>query len=185
MRHRLKYVGWAVASIVAVLLVCEALRPHERTVDVSNLTWSRTISIERWTTVEKRTWRRYLIPSRGRITDTRYELYGWEEDEDGDECPVYEWRYYYEIEEWRYARDVTTCGTFETEPYWGDVVLSGPTGDYEVGKERESGRREQFRVTDTDGTVYTASRELWDSLRIGDRRILTVHFDKHLTDDRR
>ena len=75
-------------------------------------------------------------------------------------------------------------GTWETEPYWGEVVLSGPTGDYDVGKERESGRSEEYRVTDADGTVYTASRELWDSLRVGDRRILTVHFGGWLEDNR-
>ena len=193
-----KRVGAVVISVAVALLLVEMIRPHERTISVSGLTWSRTVDIERWTTVEERTWYRLSIPSSGRFTHRRYEfhytdrvLVGYTAESDVGGVPiytyidVYDYRYYYDIEEWKHARDVTTHGTWETEPYWGEVVLSGPTGDYDVGKERESGRSEEYRVTDADGKVYTASRDLWDSLRIGDKRILIVHFDGRLTDERR
>lgn len=192
-----KRIGAVVISVAVALLLIDVFRPHERSINVTNLTWSRRISVDSWTTDDGSSWSRWSVPSNGRITRRSYEYHysetvitGYVTNEDGSgtpiyaSVPVYDYRYYYEYEDWRHARDVVTCGTYEVEPYWGDVNLSGPTGPYDTGKERESGRSEQFRVTDSDGTVYTASRELWDSLRVGDRRILTVHFGGWLEDNR-
>jgi hypothetical protein len=82
--------------------------------------------------------------------------------------PIYDTKYYFEIERWVHERDVTTSGEGR-EPYWGDVELSGPSGEHGTGEEREGDRTGEYGVTDTDGSHYLADEDFWNSLEVGQK----------------
>lgn len=96
------------------------------------------------------------------------------------DIPVYDTKYYYEIERWVPTREVTTSGT-DHDPQWGDVTLSPATGEHGTGEEREGGRSGTYGVTDTDGNRYTADKDLWDSLDKGQKVTVMVDSDQHIT----
>lgn len=90
--------------------------------------------------------------------------------------PVYDIKYYYEIERWQHSRDVTTSGE-DQQPYWGDPELSEATGEHGIGEEKEDGRSEEYGVTCEDGKRYTADEELWSRLERGGEFTVLVHLD--------
>lgn len=77
------------------------------------------------------------------------------------DVPVYQTKYYYEIDKWIYKRSVTTKGN-DKNPYWGEVLLEH--------NEREGKHNEQYSVS---GKVkdkvktYNCSKELWNQLNLG------------------
>ncbi len=83
------------------------------------------------------------------------------------DVPIYDTKYYYEIERWVHTRDVTTKGT-DHNPKWGEVVLSGATGDHGTGAEREGNRSESYGVIDSDGKRYTTDEYYWTDLSEGE-----------------
>lgn len=89
--------------------------------------------------------------------------------------PVYDMKYYYEIERWKHSRDIPTSGN-DQNPYWGEVVLSGATGDHGTGEEREDGRTEEYGVTCEDGQRYVVmDEEFWHRLEKGGEFTVIVH----------
>lgn len=96
------------------------------------------------------------------------------------DVPVFDTKYYYEIERWVDSREVTTEGD-DHEPYWGDVELSGATGDHGTGEEREGDRSGVYGVFDSDGNHYTADKDFWDTLVEGDDIKVKVDSNGHIT----
>lgn len=75
--------------------------------------------------------------------------------------PVYDTKYFYEIDRYVYSRSAVTSGT--GKPYWSDLNLTE--------KEREAGRSEMYRILfeDSDGThAVEVPFEYWNSVAIGD-----------------
>ena len=63
------------------------------------------------------------------------------------DVPVYDTKYYYEIDKWVAERSIATKGT-DKEPYWGKEPLSGSTIP-KIGDERVSSRSEQYYIVGT------------------------------------
>ncbi len=95
------------------------------------------------------------------------------------EVPVYDTKYYYEIERWVHERDVTTNGD-DHDPVWGEVELADATGAHGTGKEREGERSGTYGVTDTDGNRYTADEDYWNRLEQGQKVTVLVDGDGHI-----
>lgn len=93
------------------------------------------------------------------------------------DVPIYNTKYYYQIERWVHVRDVTTSGD-DHEPEWGEVELSGPTGEYGTGEEREGERTGTYGVTDTKGKRYTADEDFWTTLELGQKIEVVVDGDR-------
>ncbi len=81
--------------------------------------------------------------------------------------PVYDTKYYYDIDKWFYERSVNSSGSSDKdpEPYWPTVILKE--------KERTSSKYENFFVSafdvkDKDMTVkkYNISRDLWETVEV-------------------
>lgn len=96
------------------------------------------------------------------------------------DIPVYDTKYYYQIERWVHERDVTSSGS-DHDPQWGEVKLSGPTGDHGTGEEREGERTGTYGVTDSKGNRYTADEDYWSSLELGQEVTVMVDGDGHIT----
>lgn len=96
------------------------------------------------------------------------------------DIPIYDTKYYYEIERYVYVRDVTTNGADHT-PVWGDTDLSPATGEHGTGEEREGTRSGVYGVTDSDGNHYTADLDYWMTLEEGQEITVMVDSDNHIT----
>ena len=94
--------------------------------------------------------------------------------------PIYDTKYYYEVERWVHERDVVTQGT-DHDPQWGKVELSEATGDNGVGQEREGSRSATYGVTTSDGKRYTADEDFWLSLEEGQSIRVMIDADGHMT----
>lgn len=94
--------------------------------------------------------------------------------------PIYNTKYYYEIERWIKNREVTTSGT-DHDPTWGDVTLSPATGDNGTGEEREGSRHGTYGVTDSDGNHYTADLDFWQTLEEGQKVKAKIDSNGHMT----
>ena len=89
--------------------------------------------------------------------------------------PVYDTRYYYQIERWTYDRTLSASGG-DSEPYWPEVTLASEN-------ERENGRHEQYTVRCEDKKEsYTADvpLEKWQTFRVGDQVKLTISSSGHV-----
>lgn len=96
------------------------------------------------------------------------------------DVPVYDTKYYYDIERWVSGREVTTSGS-DHEPTWGEVVLSAATGEYGTGAEREGARSGSYGVTDSEGTRYTADLDFWTTLSEGQELTVMVDNSGHIS----
>lgn len=96
------------------------------------------------------------------------------------DIPVYDTKYYYDIERWVKTREVTTEGT-DHDPQWGTTVLSAATGDYGTGEEREGEKHGEYGVTDSEGTRYTADLDFWQTLKKGKKLKVMVDSNNHIT----
>lgn len=76
--------------------------------------------------------------------------------------PVYQTKYYYEIDKWIFKRNIKTQG-MNKNPYWGEIVLSD--------NERVSTKKETYYIiaTDTNGKIkeILVQYETWNNLEIG------------------
>ena len=82
--------------------------------------------------------------------------------------PVYDTKYYYEIEKWVHVRDVSTSGD-DHSPQWGEVTLAKASGEHGTGEEREGQRSGTYYVYADDGTWYEADEDYWNSLEVGQK----------------
>ena len=96
-------------------------------------------------------------------TVTKTETY---QDPVYEQVPVYQTKYYYEIDKWIYKRSVETSG-IGRDLYWGEVILDD--------NERENGRNTNyyilgFETKDKEKEIkqYSASEEIWKLLNAGD-----------------
>lgn len=96
------------------------------------------------------------------------------------DVPIYDTKYYYDIERWVYGREVKTSGT-DHDPQWGAIELSGATGEYGTGEEREGKRYGSYYVTDSEGNRYSADEEFWESLSEGQALSVVVDGDNHIS----
>lgn len=82
--------------------------------------------------------------------------------------PVYDTKYYYEIDRWKKSRSVDTSGS-DKSPYWGEVVLHG--------KERQAQSHESYYISGIVGEKteqFALNRSDWDKYNIGDVVFLVV-----------
>lgn len=90
--------------------------------------------------------------------------------------PVYRTKYYYTI--WRYVYDytVTTSGTRETDPFWGEYVF--------VGDQREGNRREYYELTypekNKTKTATIKDIDMWYQFEIGQTYQVKMFFNSIL-----
>ena len=78
--------------------------------------------------------------------------------------PIYDTRYYYQIQRWVYDRTLTAAGQDDT-PLWPQETLAPDT-------EREGGRKEEYAVRcESEKDVYTVQLPLeqWQTFQVGDR----------------
>lgn len=135
-----------------------------------------------------RTWTEYEYNGDGSYDAVTYEedvyetvpVFHTERVEDWHYEEVWDYRYYYEIERWVHSRSVVTGGEGH-DPHWGDVELSGPTGDHGTGQEAETGRRGSYWVICEDGECYEVANErFWRSLEVGGTFEVLLHSDGHI-----
>ncbi|MFV0401698.1 MAG: hypothetical protein ACK5LX_13930 [Oscillospiraceae bacterium] len=111
------------------------------------------------------------------VYETYYETETYQEPIYRSE-PIYRTKYHYEIDRWLHERNISTSGV-EREPVWGEVIL--------VRNERESDRTECFYLlaTDSDGKqdTYQTSREMWDSLEVGETILVKVYIGNWITEN--
>ena len=93
--------------------------------------------------------------------------------------PIYDTKYYYEVEKWAHERDVVTSGQ-DHEPKWGEVTLAKASTPDGLGEEREGARTGTYGVTDSKGNHFTADEEFWESLEIGQQIEVLVE-DGHIS----
>lgn len=101
------------------------------------------------------------ITSTRDVYETYYETETYQEAVYRDE-PVYQTKYYYEIERWKYDRTVTSQAA-DKHPEWPVLNLTE--------KERESSRKETYTVTgkDEEGEeyIFTLSFSDWEQVHLG------------------
>jgi hypothetical protein len=88
-------------------------------------------------------------------------VYGTEEYQEAVyiSVPVYETKYYYEIQRWIHGRYVKSSGT-GLEPYWGEVILGE--------KERQGSSSETYTIVgvDEDGEQMTVTMSYDDYMKL-------------------
>ena len=80
--------------------------------------------------------------------------------------PVFQTKYYYEIDKWMYDRTIKSSG-HDKNTYYGEYILAE--------KEREGSRKQDYEFTGkTEEDIYTfdVSKEEWDKYEVGD--VITV-----------
>lgn len=85
------------------------------------------------------------------------------------DVPIYDTKYYYEIDKWCYSRNEKTSGGSNDLPYWADFELAQ--------NERESGRSETYTLSlQTEKKEYTTnvSYSEWKNYNEGDEVSITV-----------
>lgn len=102
------------------------------------------------------------VTSERPIYETYYETETYEEPVYRDE-PIYQTKYYYEIDKWIYERSVETNGN-NTTPYWGETNLESD--------ERISSKSEHYSVKGTESKKrkeisFSLSFEEWSKLKPG------------------
>lgn len=94
---------------------------------------------------------------------TRYRTEYYEEPVYRDD-PIYDTKYYYQIQRWIYDRTLTASGE-ANEPYWPEAVLNPDT-------EREGERTEQYAVKcENQKGTYTTKLPYnqWQAFQLGDK----------------
>ena len=88
--------------------------------------------------------------------------------------PVYQTKYYYDIDKWVYDHKLTTSGK-DQDPYWAETDLPQSVSSPAYGDERQGERHEKYTViiTDKKGNHHDTeySFQEWNSFRIGDRLV--------------
>lgn len=104
------------------------------------------------------------IISKRPVYETYYETEVYEKPVYRDE-PVYDTKYYYEIDRYVYERSVKTSGS-DHNPYWGEINLKH--------KEREGDRKENYWLICGEYRT-TISLNEWQAYEIGDKVVVTTN----------
>lgn len=141
----------------AVIIAAFILWPRTYVITVNTVTWESTVEISKLKTCNESGW---YVPAGGRLRYSRREVREYDDDDE----PVYDTRYYYEIDRWCHERDVIEQGT-DKKPFYGIVVFGE--------NEREARRFMTYTITcNTDkgkDLTLTVDEKDWRELRAGDR----------------
>lgn len=164
MRNFLENYCEIIFIIIAVILLIVGLWPRTYIVTVDSVTWMSTVEISKLKTCNESGW---SIPAGGRLRYSRREVREYDDDDE----PVYDTRYYYEIDRWCHERDVIEQGT-DKKTYYGIVVFGE--------NEREERRFMNYSISvHTDkGKSLTLSvdEKDWKELRSGDHVKVKTQF---------
>ena len=109
------------------------------------------------------------ITSQRPIYETYYENETYQEPVYRKE-PVYQTKYYYEIDRWVHARNVTTSGN-DKNPYWGELTLDN--------KERVGNKFEYYQVTGTTpkgkSVSFAISKNDFNKIEVGKTYLFEIN----------
>lgn len=150
--------------VIAVILLLFGLWPRTYIVTVDSVTWMSTVEISKLKTRNESGW---SIPAGGRLRYSRREVRKYDDDDE----PVYDTRYYYEIDRWCHERDVIEQGT-DKKTYYGIVVFGE--------NEREERRFMTYTITciteKGKDLTLTVDEKDWRELRSGDHVKVKTQF---------
>ena len=97
------------------------------------------------------------------------------------DVPVYQTKYYYDIDKWLYERTVTTKGN-DKNYYWGSLNLVNKNNKLEtLGNEKESRRIEKYFVTclnkKNEEKTYKCNKEMFDYLNVSVKQKVKLQLD--------
>ena len=140
-------------AIIVAVFICW---PRTYVVTVNTVTWESTVEISKLKTFDESGW---SIPAGARLSYSRLEVREYDDDDE----PVYDTRYYYEIDRWFHERDVIEQGT-DKKTYYGIVVFGE--------NEREERRFMTYTITciteKGKDLTLTVDEKDWRELRSGD-----------------
>lgn len=137
-----------IAVGLAVLFIVFISIPRSYVVTVDTVTWTSTVEIEKLKTFDESGWR---LPSGARLKYKRREIREYDDDDE----PVYDTRYYYEIDRWCHERDVVESGT-DKKTYYGIVVFGENEREdrrymtYTIDCRTDKGKSKSFTVDEMD-----------------------------------
>lgn len=148
-------------AIIVTVFICW---PRNYIVTVDSVTWMSTVEISKLKTCDESGW---FIPAGGRLRYSRREVRKYDDDDE----PVYDTRYYYEIDRWCHERDVIEQGT-DKKTYYGIVVFGE--------NEREERRFMTYTITciteKGKDLTLTVDEKDWRELRAGDHVKVKTQF---------
>lgn len=138
------------AIIIGLVLIVFAIIciPRTYVITVDKVTWTSTVEISKLKTVDESGW---SIPAGGRLRYSRREVREYDDDDE----PVYDTRYYYEIDRWCHERDVVESGT-DKKTYYGIVVFGENEREdrrymtYTIDCRTDKGKSKSFTVDEMD-----------------------------------
>ncbi len=167
--------GWNLPSNARLQYEQEEIRDYNKIVDYYE-TKSREVKKERFVGYED-----YVagyedlgngqfeeIIKQRKVYETYYETEYYEEPV-YKSVPVYDTKYYYEVDKWVYSRSVNTSG-MDKNPYWGEVTLSSD--------ERQGSKKDNYFVYATfeeEQKRYTMDFAEWNAYEIGDTLTVKVN----------
>ena len=217
-------IGLGVISLIVALVFILMPKTQEGTIDA--FSWSRSISVEEYKTVDESGW---SLPGGARLHYTQEEIRSYKQVIDHYETktrtyteqvidhyedvvvghrdngngtfeeitsqrpvyrtetrtetyqdpvyrdePIYDTKYYYEIDKWLHKEYVKTSGK-DKKPYWGE---------YQYGeKEREGNKVEEYKIVvinkDNEENTYTVDYKTWEGLNVGNTVELKVYINGH------
>lgn len=132
--------------------------PKSQVIDVDELYWRYTINFE---TLETSYGEGWDLPFGADVYSKEERFRGYENkfvgyNEDGsskyEEVKIYDYYYYYTVDEWQVTRTEVTQGTIDEEPYWGsfDCILG----------ERLGAKTKEYLVS-ADSKYYSVGYDNW------------------------
>lgn len=175
-RQTLLYIGLSVAVIAAVVIgVVYLTAKAEWRGTISAFDWRREWDKDRYQMVGGKCWYMGCEPDRAYNISRRSEVHHYDTIQSGQDCttdsegrtscqttytdiPVYEWRIYYTVNDWRHGQTLVAAGNTNktADLYWPDLglnecdpeLVSGVgTDDPMLGCERPAAQREYFYVS--------------------------------------
>lgn len=156
MRNFLENSPEIIIIFLAVIINAFILWPRTYVITVNTVTWESTVEISKLRTFDESGW---ILPPGARLEYTSREVREYDDDDE----PVYDTRYYYEIDRWCHERDVIEQGT-DKKTYYGIVVFGE--------NEREERRFMTYTITciteKGKDLMLTVDEKDWRELRAGD-----------------
>lgn len=187
---KLTLIVGGVVVFVAVLVVFLVTYRSEANATVVSRSWSRSIDIQRYQTVQESDWE---VPAGGRETREYSALHHYDHIYTGSTCtgkpevctsnyidvPVYRTKYDYDIDRWITVRTPELHGV-GTEATWPDVSdLKDGTA---LGSERAGTRYSKYTVGFTQGYALDVTEGRWRSYPPGQRVTLILNIFKQALD---
>lgn len=193
----LKYLGMALAALLLVGCGIYFAVTYRREVkeQVVAISWSRSIDIQTWMTVQESDW---SVPAEGRQTGSFSAIHHYDHVYTGSttDCdwvgtgssrhqsctttahyrddPVYRTKYNYDIERWVTTRTPELHGS-DHDVEWPDVsdIKTAPT--LQIGNQRVGTHYSRYTVVFSHDYSLDITEERWAKLNIGDKRTIVVN----------